>query len=226
MLIRQREWRIARPYRMLYAVGLLHWLLLIQWVRLPHWSACFGWLALASYLAVYVPLFVGISRILVHRWAVSSVIAAPIVWTGLELALRPSVHGLLHRIVGTYPIAAAAIGPGGRCVGRSYGVSFLVMLVAACLARLMPLSGVRRVAWPAILAVASVLACWLYGTVQLRSDATPEGGTHRLRVALIQGSFDTEFDGNVYHAQDRADRLFLTMCDSRSRQRDNRRTWT
>ena len=41
---------------------------------------------LSFYFAFYLPVFVGLSRVAVHRLRVPVILAAPIVWTGLELA--------------------------------------------------------------------------------------------------------------------------------------------
>ncbi len=60
LLVAMERLDAARPYRLLYGIGLLHCLLVIHWIRLPHWSAYFGWLALSGYLAVYTPLFIGL----------------------------------------------------------------------------------------------------------------------------------------------------------------------
>ena len=79
--------RTARgPYAVLYLSGFLFWMLTLHWLRLPHWATNFGWVALSAYLAVYTPLFVGLSRVAVHRWGAPLWLAVPVVWTALELA--------------------------------------------------------------------------------------------------------------------------------------------
>jgi apolipoprotein N-acyltransferase len=62
---------------------------------------------------------------------------------------------------------------------------------------ILPASGQRRVLWPAAVAALSLLACLLYGFFQLRPGTTDPATSRRLRVALIQGAFDTQFDGNL-----------------------------
>jgi apolipoprotein N-acyltransferase len=37
------------------------------------------------YLAIYIPLMVAVTRVMVHRWRIPLVLAAPITWTGCEL---------------------------------------------------------------------------------------------------------------------------------------------
>ena len=58
----------------------------LHWLRLPHRATSFGWVALSFYFAFYLPVFVGLSRVAVHRLRVPVILAAPVVWTGLELA--------------------------------------------------------------------------------------------------------------------------------------------
>ncbi len=74
-----------RPYLAMWLASSLHWLAMLQGVRLAHPLNSIGWIALSLYLAAYLPCFVALSRIAVHRWRISVLLAAPIVWTGLEL---------------------------------------------------------------------------------------------------------------------------------------------
>lgn len=194
-LISQPNWSSRRPYRMLYLAGLVHWLLLIQWIRLPHWSAWFGWFALAGYLAVYVPLFVGLTRNLVHRLGISSVLAAPIVWTGLELLRGYLLSGFSMSLLGHTQLPWLSLVQIADTLG-AYGVSFVVMLGAAAIERLWPQtqrSPVRY--WPPALALLVVVGYVLYGQSQLAQDARET--SRSLQVGLIQGSFDTQFDGDL-----------------------------
>ncbi|MBX3420510.1 MAG: hypothetical protein KF752_03030 [Pirellulaceae bacterium] len=71
-------------YWALWLSGCLFWLVAVHSVRLAFWALYFGWLAMSAYLAIYIPLMVGITRLLVHRWRVPLVLAAPVVWTGCE----------------------------------------------------------------------------------------------------------------------------------------------
>ena len=62
-----------RPYRALCLAGFVFWLMAIHWLRLPHPAVYLGWFALSAYLAVYLPVFVGLSRVAVHRFARAAV---------------------------------------------------------------------------------------------------------------------------------------------------------
>ena len=195
-LIRRPQLDGRRPYVTLYLVGCLHWLLMTQWVRLPHWSAGIGWFFLAAYLAAYVPLFVGLSRALVHRLGISSVIAAPTVWVALELVRGYLFTGfslalLAHSQIKLLPILQIA------SVTGAYGVSFVIMLVAAgcerstCGPRAMQ---PRHKWWPIGAATGVTALIYAYGMWNLQVH--PNGSGPTTRVAIIQGSWDTVFDGD------------------------------
>ena len=58
-------------------------------------SSVVAWLALTTYLAFYILFFVGLSRVAVHQLRIPLMLAAPIVWTGLELVRAHFVTGFL-----------------------------------------------------------------------------------------------------------------------------------
>ena len=182
-----------RPYRSLYVIGFLHWLLMVQWVRLPHWTAAIGWLFLAAYLAVYLPLFIAIARVMVHRWHWPLLLAAPLVWTGLELIRARFLTGFPLLLLGHSQVTVLPVIQIADLFG-AYGVSFVVMLIAACCERLVPMQGRQRVTVQPLLIASVVLFCTLaYGGYRLDSVTI---SSQTLKVALIQGSFDTQFDGD------------------------------
>ena len=88
LLIRRKELAGPKPYLALWLVGFLFWLAAYYWLWLPDPMTRYCWIALAFYFAFYVPVFVGLSRIAVQqlRWPV--ILAAPLVWTGLDLVRR------------------------------------------------------------------------------------------------------------------------------------------
>src|SRR5688572_11892811 len=51
-----------RPYRAIWLAGFVFWLMTLQWLRLPHPATSLGWIALSAYLALYLPMFVGLTR--------------------------------------------------------------------------------------------------------------------------------------------------------------------
>ncbi|MEX0710952.1 MAG: hypothetical protein WD278_01295, partial [Pirellulales bacterium] len=196
ILVRQRSLTGRRPYVALWLAGCCFWLAALHWLRLPHPATSLGWLALSLYLGIYLPLFVGLSRVAVHRWRCPIALAAPVVWVGLELAQARLLSGFSmaglahtqHRWLELIQISDLA---------GAYAVSFVLMCSAACLARIVPLDdatgGLARrwsiaALWP-LLPLAAVLGSALaYGHLRLREDRTRPGP----KVALIQGSIDTE----------------------------------
>ncbi|HEY2893210.1 MAG TPA: hypothetical protein VGJ16_03330, partial [Pirellulales bacterium] len=93
LLIRSQRLSGRRPYLVLWFSSFLFQLAAFYWVTLPHWATAFGWLAMSAYLAIYFPVFIGLSRVAVHRLRVSPLVAAPVVWVGLELARAHLITG-------------------------------------------------------------------------------------------------------------------------------------
>jgi apolipoprotein N-acyltransferase len=121
-----------RPYRDLYLAGFAFWLAVLYWLSLPHWAVIPLWFLLAGYLAIYLPLFVSLSRVALHRFVLPLWLAAPIVWTGLELARAHLLTGFLMASLAHTQTHFAPLIQISDLVGE-YGVDFMIVLVAACL---------------------------------------------------------------------------------------------
>lgn len=186
-LVRQERLPGSRPYVSLWAIGFVFWLAALHWLRLPHWATSFGWIALSFYFAFYLPLFVGLSRIAVYRLRMPMVLAAPVVWTGLELARAHVLTGMTMASLGHTQYRWIELIQVSDVTG-GYGVSCIVMFAAACLAQAMPCAGRRWAVWPVAAALAVVGAALGYGYWRI-SGAYSEPGA---RIALIQGSIDSE----------------------------------
>ena len=194
-VILNRTCPARRPLLVLYGMGLLHWLSMTYWVALPHHLAAVGWVVLASYLAIYSVGFVLLARWLIHRSQWTPLAAIPVAWVTMEVLRTNLFTGfglvlLAHSQVDFLPLLQVSHWTG------AYGVSFLVMLGATLLSLLV----LRRVTndpppvWPSRMGFAAAATgigiCLLYGVAILRS---PVESTGRGRVAIIQGSLDTEF---------------------------------
>ncbi len=59
-------------------------MLVLHWLRLPYWATGIGGFFLCAYLAGYLPLFIGLSRVAVHRWRLPLPFVAAFVWMGFE----------------------------------------------------------------------------------------------------------------------------------------------
>ena len=208
MLIRRRELAGRRPYLALWIAGVVYFGMLFYWIALPHWSAKFGWLALSAYLACYLPIFIGLSRVAVHRLGLSLILAAPIVWTAMELGRAYLFTGFLMGALGHTQYAWLELIQISDLVG-AYGISFLVMFVAACLARLLPFERQPVAWWPVVPAAALVMAVVLYGRQKIAEDhARPDP---KPRIALVQGTIDTQFGVDAVRIKDEAFRQYLDL---------------
>ncbi len=189
VLIRREHLQGARPYLVLYVAGLVYWGAAFAWIRKPHWSAGIGWVALTFYLAFYTVLFVGLSRVAKHRFRIPLVLAAPAVWTGLELVRAYMIDGfLMGSLAHTQYRWTSIIQISDIC--GAYGLTFLIMFIAACITTALPLDGDRLRWWPVVAAVAAIAAALGYGHWRMADNVTRPGP----QVALIQGSIDTQFD--------------------------------
>lgn len=83
-LIESKTLAGRRPYRQLFFAGLFFWLSVFYFIPIPHPALWLGWLTVSAYMAIYTPLSVVFARSLVHRFQIPSVIAVPVVWTGIE----------------------------------------------------------------------------------------------------------------------------------------------
>ncbi len=127
-----------------YLASAIAWLALLQGIRLAYWPLYAGWIALSLYIAVYIPVFIGVSRFLVHRWRWPITIAASLTWVGCELLRCYIMTGfggcLLSHALAEQPLLiqlASHIGP--------HGVSGLIILTgAAIFLWLAPTSKVRK----------------------------------------------------------------------------------
>jgi apolipoprotein N-acyltransferase len=208
MLVEVRELPGRRPYRALYLAGLVFWLTTIHWLRLPHPALYLGWLALSAYLAIYLPVFVAIARVAVFRFNWPLWLAAPVVWTGLELARAHLLTGFLMASVAHTQARWITIIQISDVVGE-YGVDFLVMLVAGCVAHVARIvffspkskyrvekSKARRsiVAMvPAIVALTVTLAYGYWRISDAESITMSNSGKLGPRIALIQGNSSAEW---------------------------------
>ena len=197
-IIRVRRLQGRRPYASLAAAWFCFWMAALHWLRLPHPATSIGWVAISLYFSVYLPLFVWLSRAAVHRLRVPVALAAPIVWTGLELVRAHLFTGLTIGNIGYTQYRWTALIQLGDLAGI-YGVGFLVMFAAASLTRIIPCDGRRRSYWPILPAVVAMAAALLYGHLRMTAARPTPGPT----IALIQGSVDIE----MRHDPERKDRV-------------------
>jgi apolipoprotein N-acyltransferase len=189
LLARRKNLPGRHPYRALWTVGFGFWLAALHWLRLPHWATSFGWLAMSFYFAFYLPLFVWLTRVAVHQMRVPVMLAAPIIYTGLELARAYVLTGFTMASIAHTQCPWLDLIQISDLAGF-YAVVFVIVFSAACMARMLPCDGRRACVWPLAPLVAVLGAVLLYG--HLRRAAAPESEP-AARIALIQGSIDVQF---------------------------------
>lgn len=206
--------RLQRPtramYRMVYLGGLAFWLTSLQWLRLGH-PAMYGALIAASvYFAIYFPLFVGLSRVGYWKLKLPLPIVAPVVLVGLELLRGHIMTGFSWYYLGHTQYRWVELIQVSDLVG-GYGVSFVIAVVAAGAAELVPanwlkwaqlsppleekmplFSPVSRPALRAVLCLAVLASALGYGYYR-RGQAEFKAGP---RVSLIQGNFTSSVKHN------------------------------
>ncbi len=201
LLVIERKRPVGRGgYFVLWLSGCCFWLLILQGIRLAFWPLYFGWIALSLYLAVYIPLFVGATRVLRFRARMPLVVAAPMIWVGLELirsyfltgfAANTLAHSQAH-----WPLViqlADQVGTGG--------ISFIMLTVSAAVLQVTMFycgkSSARSVMGSAATAIVMLLILLGYGWWKLaEADQLTAAREPVLRALLIQENTPTIFEYN------------------------------
>jgi apolipoprotein N-acyltransferase len=208
LVVRRKELEGPRPYFALWIVGFCFWLAVLHWLRLPHPAMFLGWIGLALYFAFYVPALVGLSRVAVHRFRWPVMLAVPTVWTGLELARTYLLTGMSMGDISHTQYRWIALIQISDLAGQ-FGVCFVIVFVASCIARMLPCEGAFQGSrhapcavqaakdsaaptsdlayWPLIPALLLLAAVLGYGYWRTANVVTKPGP----RIALVQGSIDS-----------------------------------
>ena len=189
-----------RGYFLIYLSGFVFWLLNLQGIRLAFWALIFGWIAISVYLAIYIPLFVGLTRTLRFTYRIPLFIAAPVVWVGLDVARCFMITGFAASQLGhTQAHVPIMIQIADQLGG--YGVSFLILAVSVALfqtwtnyRRQTLRAAIAPIAFACTLLISTLGYGWwrLQQADQLQANAQP-----LLKVILLQENTPTIFDSNV-----------------------------
>jgi apolipoprotein N-acyltransferase len=199
-----RHWA-QRPYWSLWLAGTVFWLAALSWLRLPYWAIGLGWLAAGCYFGCYFPVFVGLSRVAVHGLRLPVILVAPVVYTGMELAQAYLLSGMTMGCLEHTQYCWTTLIQISDVTG-CYGVTFLIMFVAACLARMLPCNERRGAWWPVVPAAGLLAAVLGYGEFRTAHVETDPG----LKMALIQGNIDIQL-GNPPEFCDEVDRHYRRL---------------
>jgi len=208
--------RPKRLYLAAYVGGFAWSIATFQWMRLGHPTMYVALIAWSIYMAFYFPIFIGLSRVAVHRLRVPLVLAVPIIWTGLEYAKAYILTGCSWYYLGHSQYRWIELIQISDLVG-AYGVSFVIAMANAAVAVAIPASMLRRLQlepeqpaqrpWVRPLAAMGLSLTVLCATVAYGySRRGAANFTTGPRVALIQGNFDSQ----VKHDPNRATDIIRT----------------
>lgn len=184
-----------RIYLSAWLGGLAFWIPAVQWIRFTDSSAVVAWLTMALIFSFWWPGFVFVARIAVFRLKIPLILAAPIIWVGLEYSRAFILSGfpwyhLAHSQYRILPLIQIADFSG------SLGLSLLIACVNALIVDLATLPLFRSTAAGARVAVRQMIRLW---TVALLLGATLIYGAYRLataefrdgpRLALLQSNIE------------------------------------
>lgn len=192
-------------YFRLWIAGCLFWLLTLQGIRLAYWPLYAGWVALSLYLAIYIPLFVGITRVAHHHWRIPLWIAAPIVWMTLEITRAYFLTGFAGLLLSHSLVRVPLLLQAADQIS-AYGVGAWVVLTNAVLAQawLAYRSRTVKSAIPALV-TGTVVTVGILAYGQIKLSETRELATNNkplLRMALIQENAPTMFEATEQLRQD------------------------
>lgn len=196
LLVRASRSRL-QVYLGSFAGGLTFWLLALSWVRLTDPSAWLAWIVMAAFLALWWPGFLALTRHAVNRLRVPLMLAAPVIWVGLEYVRAHVLTGFPWYYLAHTQYRALAVIQIADLAGV-WGPSLVIALVNAWVADLLstPLfrptpAGPRLVPGQArrLAIVALVMLATLgYGVFRLATAEFRPGP----RLALLQSNIEQE----------------------------------
>ena len=184
-----------KAYLAAWLGGLTFWMLAFQWLWLLDVGALTGWILMSLVFSCWWPLFMVVARLAVFRLRLPLIVAAPIVWVGLEFGRAYFLSGfpwyyLAHsQFRNLYLIQIADF-------ASSLGISLLIAIVNAMVVDLtmLPLlarsrRGVRlhRRQYVRLCVVTCLLGTTLcYGAIRVSSARFHDGP----RLALLQSNIE------------------------------------
>jgi apolipoprotein N-acyltransferase len=167
-----------------YFAGTVYWVSnsVYFYGGLPIVPASLITLLLCAYLALYPALFAAASVHIMNNRPALLFIAAPVLWTALELARTYVFSGFPWSLLGYTQYSVLPVIQISDMTGV-YGVSFLIVLVNASVAEF----AVNRKSYPAIITAIVALAITLaYGYTRLQTTDQSEG----IKITVVQGNIE------------------------------------
>ena len=190
--------RLALP--VVWMISVIWAVTTLQWMRLGHPAMYLALLALGIYLALYIPIFLLISRRCI-RSGLPLWLTVPVVWTALDFARAYLLTGFSWYYLGHSQYRWLSLIQISDITG-AYGITFVVALVSGALAEQIPATWLQK--WnldvsvedrssgrrhSLVVALLAVAACCVYGVARRTPpEKFPEGPA----FALIQGNFTPE----------------------------------
>lgn len=192
-------------YFRLWIGGCLFWLLILQGIRLAYWPLYAGWFALSLYLAIYVPLFVGITRVAHHHWRIPLWITAPLVWMALEITRAYFLTGYAGSLLAHSLVRIPLLLQTADQIS-AYGVGAWVVLSNAVIAQgwlAYRAKSIKQALPAAVTGIVVTTLVLLYGQFKL-NETRELAATSKplLRIALIQENAPTMFEATEQLRQD------------------------
>ncbi len=200
-IVTVREARL-KAYFAAWLGGLTFWLLALEWLNLLDMGGLAAWLVMSLAFSLWWPLFVAVARLAVFRLRLPLMLAAPVVWVGLEFGRAHFLSGfpwyyLAHsQFRNLYLIQIADF-------ASSLGISLLIALVNALVVDLatLPLLGRSRgrirlhprqyVRLCLITCLIGTTLC--YGAIRVSSSQFNDGP----RLALLQSNIEQKHKNKV-----------------------------
>ncbi len=180
--------------------GFVYWFAVLHWIRLPHPLTIFGWPLLAIYLGCYPLMFVWLTRRGSKNCRIPFWIAAAVAWTGLEFLQAHLFTGFLMGALSHSQVDQLWLIQIANMLG-AYGVSFLLVAVAACFYEMILGTPCRnhRIGMP-LTAIGLVLISVIYSKNSLEG-VDPASENNQLTIALIQGNELATWDADPNRSQ-------------------------
>jgi apolipoprotein N-acyltransferase len=197
-------WLVVQPgpririYLGAWLGGLAFWLLCVRWVRLTDPTAWLAWLSMAVIFSFWWPGFLTLARFAVFRLKLPLMVAAPILWVGMEYIRAHLLTGFPWYYLGHSQFRFLTLIQIADTTS-ALGVSFLIALVNAWIVDLLSLPLLRPARGGSRLTSRQTVRLW---TVTLLLGGSLLYGAYRLstaqfragpRLALLQTNFEQRY---------------------------------
>ncbi len=185
-----------------WAGGLVFWGASLQWVRLTDATAWVAWASMALIFSLWWPLFLALARLSVFQLRLPLMMAAPILWVGMEHVRAFILSGFPWYYLGHTQYRSLNVIQIADVTG-ALGVSFLIAVVNAWVVDLLSLPLLYRTEAGARLRPRQTVRLWvvglligptlLYGVYRVSSARFQNGP----RVALVQSNFEQKYKSDA-----------------------------